>query len=162
MEKVAAERESYGKKPLVVKADVSKDTEAKAAIDKTIQKFEKLDILVNNVRILSVAGSCVAPLLLVSHSVSKACLNHFTRGAALELAPYGVRVNAISPGPVYTDIYENAGTVSHVDKSNIKTPHGTISDPIEIAHLVLFLSSDKAQAITGSNYMSDNGYLLSP
>ncbi|CAG4968047.1 unnamed protein product [Parnassius apollo] len=48
MEKVAAECVSYGKKSLVIKADVSKDNEVKAAIDKTIQKFEKLDILVNN------------------------------------------------------------------------------------------------------------------
>ncbi|CAK1590609.1 unnamed protein product [Parnassius mnemosyne] len=208
MEKVAAECESYGKKPLVIKADVSEDDEAKAAIDKTIQKFEKLDILVNNAGILrygnlidgrileaydevmatnlraaihltslavphliktkgsivnisSIAGSHVVSPLVVAYSVSKAGLNHFTRGAALELASYGVRVNAISPGPVYTDIYENAGPVHPIDNSNIETPLGTISDPIEIAHLVLFLSGDKAKAITGSNYVSDNGYLLS-
>lgn len=208
MGKVAEECEQFGKRPLVVKADVSKDEEAKAAVDKTIVMFGRLDIVVNNAGILrygclldgritealdeliatnlraaihltslaaphliqtkgsvvnisSVDGSSVVPPLLVPYSVTKAGLDHFTRGAALELAPHGVRVNAISPGPVYTDIYDNSGPVHPLDNSNIKTALGTISEPVEIADLILFLSSDKAKAITGSNFLSDNGYVLS-
>ncbi|CAH2051689.1 unnamed protein product, partial [Iphiclides podalirius] len=208
MAKVAAECEAHGKRPLVIKADVSKDEEAKAAVEKTIERFGRLDVLVNNAGILrygcllderileafdqlvatnlraavhltslavphliktkgsvvnisSVDGSSMVPPLLVPYSVTKAALDHFTRGAALELAPHGVRVNAISPGPVYTDIYENAGPVHPMDNSNIKTPLGTISQPVEIADLILFLSSEKAKAITGSNFTSDNGYVLS-
>ncbi|XP_068623372.1 3-oxoacyl-[acyl-carrier-protein] reductase FabG-like [Battus philenor] len=209
MNKVASECEAYGKKPLVIKADLSIEKEAEGAIDKTIETFGKLDILVNNAGILrygclldgqilkaydelmainlraaihltllatpyliktkgnvvnisSVDGSSVVTPILVPYSLTKAALDHFTRGAALELAPHGVRVNAISPGPVYTDIYENGGSVHPIDNTNIKTPLGTISDPVEIADLILFLSSEKAKAITGSNYITDNGYLLKP
>ncbi|KPJ20326.1 3-oxoacyl-[acyl-carrier-protein] reductase FabG [Papilio machaon] len=113
------------------------------------------------VNVSSVDGSSSVPPPLVPYSVSKAALEHLTRGAARELAPHGVRVNTVSPGPVYTDIYDSGGP-HPVDNSNIKTPLGTISQPEEIAHLILFLCSDRAKAITGSNYVSDNGYLLLP
>lgn len=208
MKQVASECEQLGERPLLITADISKDADAKRAMEETVRTYGKLDILVNNagmlrygtlldggalaaydqliavnfraavhltqlaaphlvqtrgsvVNVSSVDGSSSVPPPLVPYSVSKAALEHMTRGAARELAPHGVRVNAVSPGPVYTDIYESGGP-HPVDNSTIKTPLGTISQPEEIAHLILFLCSDKAKAITGSNYVSDNGYLLLP
>ncbi|CAG5049599.1 unnamed protein product [Parnassius apollo] len=208
MNNVYKQCEAHGKKPLVIKADISKDKEAKAAINKTIDKFGKLDILVNNagimrlgsilngnllesydevmstnlravmhltalaaphliktkgniINISSIAGE-IFPIVpeFMSYSVSKAALNHFTRCSASELAGYGVRVNSISPGPVKTDFAENSGITDLITKANFKTPLGRVSDAVEIADLILYLSSDKAKGITGSNYVTDNGCLI--
>ncbi|KAL0868362.1 hypothetical protein ABMA27_007881 [Loxostege sticticalis] len=99
------------------------------------------------------------------YCTSKAGLNHFARAIALDLAPKGVRVNTISPGPVKTDIFENKGASKEMekaiwDKFLEKSPLKRISDPSEIAYLALFLASEKAVGITGSTYVSDNGFLL--
>ncbi|XP_053612644.1 3-alpha-(or 20-beta)-hydroxysteroid dehydrogenase-like [Plodia interpunctella] len=95
------------------------------------------------------------------YSVSKAALDHFTRGSALELAPKGVRVNTVSPGPVKTDILENSKINLNWDEvANIMTVLKRASEPEEIAELILYLASDKAVGITGSDFLADNGALL--
>ncbi|XP_049694232.2 17-beta-hydroxysteroid dehydrogenase 14-like [Helicoverpa armigera] len=99
------------------------------------------------------------------YCTSKAALDHFSRAVALELASSGVRVNTVNPGPVVTDIIENLGATKEQQATTFKrmtdmTALNRISDPEEIADLVLFVASDKAKAITGSSYVSDNGVLL--
>ncbi|XP_013145887.1 PREDICTED: 17-beta-hydroxysteroid dehydrogenase 14-like [Papilio polytes] len=209
MKNVSTKCESLGKKPLVVKADVSNDADAKRIIDETIKTFGKLDILVNNagmaeqteitsddfmesfdrvmninlraavyithlaiphliktkgniVNISSIAGtSTTGTAALVSYCTSKAGLNHFSRGVALKLAEHGVRVNIISPGPVRTDILDNLSIPNfNWDHFKATTPLKRYSEPEEIADLILFLASDKARGITGSDFVSDNGLLL--
>ncbi|XP_034827788.1 3-oxoacyl-[acyl-carrier-protein] reductase FabG-like [Maniola hyperantus] len=97
----------------------------------------------------------------IVYGISKAAFTHFSRAAAAEFAPHGVRVNSVSPGPVETDIMDNAG-VNNISFSDIKDqlPLRRISEPEEIADIVLYIASDKAKAITGSDYIIDNGYLL--
>ncbi|XP_028178857.1 uncharacterized protein LOC114365728 [Ostrinia furnacalis] len=114
----------------------------------------------NVVNISSVAGCSTPPPMFVTYAASKAALDQFTRGAALELAPSGVRVNGVSPGPVVTDIIENSGMPTSYDEWATKTALGRSSDSVEIADLVLYLASDKAKCITGSSVVADNGYLL--
>ncbi|XP_073948806.1 3-oxoacyl-[acyl-carrier-protein] reductase FabG-like [Choristoneura fumiferana] len=101
---------------------------------------------------------------VASYCVSKAGLEHFTRCAALELADLGVRVNSVIPGPVRTHMLANAlNTVSDNDKAwdaKRSTALGRLSEPVEIADVILFLASPKARGITGSAYVSDNGFLL--
>ncbi|KPJ07784.1 3-oxoacyl-[acyl-carrier-protein] reductase FabG [Papilio machaon] len=197
----------HGKEPLIVKADISKDEEAKRAIEKTIEQFGRLDVLVNNagfsksgtildgnlmssydaviatnlraamhltelatphliktkgniINVSSICGSSVPVTpILISYCVSKAALDHFTRCAALELSEFGVRVNVVSPGPVLTDFQENSGMVRDTDQKGF-TALKRVSESKEIADLILFLASDKAKGITGSNYVCDNGFLL--
>ncbi|XP_053616926.1 uncharacterized oxidoreductase TM_0325-like [Plodia interpunctella] len=98
----------------------------------------------------------------LSYMVSKAALDHFTRGAALELAPNGVRVNSISPGPVRTNILENSGLNNIVKWDDIAKTMllDRISESEEIAELILYLASEKAKGITGSDFVCDNGALL--
>ncbi|CAG9564420.1 unnamed protein product [Danaus chrysippus] len=94
------------------------------------------------------------------YAASKAALNHFGMSAAAELAPYGVRVNTICPGPVVTDILNNLPGAYNWNYIKEKTALKRLSQPEEIADLVMFLASDKAKAITGTNHVTDNGYLL--
>lgn len=119
----------------------------------------------NIINISSIAGIRVLSKEGFCYDTSKAGLDHFTRSVALELASSGVRVNVINPGPVKTDIMSNMGTPKEMEDVILKnmqgmTALGRISGPEEIAHLALFLASDKADAITGSSFVSDNGMLL--
>ncbi|MBH0219559.1 SDR family oxidoreductase, partial [Listeria monocytogenes] len=100
-----------------------------------------------------------------AYNTSKAGMDHFTRAVALELAPHGVRVNVINPGPVKTDIIENMGATKEAAEASFNnllkaTALSRVSDSDEIADLVLFTASDKSKAITGSSIVSDNGMLL--
>ncbi|XP_013188313.1 3-oxoacyl-[acyl-carrier-protein] reductase FabG-like [Amyelois transitella] len=116
----------------------------------------------NIVNVSSIEGKKPSMINHLPYMVSKAALDHFTRGAALELAPFGVRVNSVSPGPVRTDILENSGmspSVSWDDIAKIMILD-RVSDPEEIGELILYLASDKARGISGSDFVNDNGALL--
>uniref|UniRef100_A0A2A4JIH1 Short-chain dehydrogenase n=1 Tax=Heliothis virescens TaxID=7102 RepID=A0A2A4JIH1_HELVI len=119
----------------------------------------------NIVNMSSVAALRAFAKETFSYSTSKAALDHFSRAVALELASDGVRVNVVNPGPVRTDAFENMGANKEQQEAIFKSMRDTtalkrISDPHETADLVLFLASDKAKAITGSSYVSDNGVLF--
>ncbi|XP_047028566.1 3-oxoacyl-[acyl-carrier-protein] reductase FabG-like [Helicoverpa zea] len=114
----------------------------------------------NIVNISSIAGKIVPDSRLVAYGISKAGVDNFTKGLALELSKYGVRVNAISPGPVKTDILENAGDETPWECFTPAMPLGKVGEPDDIGHLVLFLASDKAGSITGVDYVCDNGVML--
>lgn len=113
----------------------------------------------NIINISSVAASKIIDVNFSIYCTSKAALNHFSRASALELAPHGVRVNIVSPGPVYTDLLDNA-SITEISIHGVKTALNRVSDPGEIADLILYLSSDRAKGITGSEYVTDNGHLL--
>lgn len=114
----------------------------------------------NIINISSIAGTKVAVPGFATYSASKAALDHFTRCIALELSPFGVRVNAINPGPVVTDLFSTAGLPNALDNLSKATALGGASEPQEVADLALFLASEKARSITGSLYVVDRGMLL--
>lgn len=100
-----------------------------------------------------------------AYSTSKAGVDHFTRAVALELSKHGVRVNTVNPGPVKTDITQNAGMPKDQEEVMMaavakSTPLQRMGEPEEIADLIMFLASNKARSITGSTFVSDNGSLL--
>ncbi|XP_047538294.1 A-factor type gamma-butyrolactone 1'-reductase (1S-forming)-like [Vanessa atalanta] len=115
----------------------------------------------NVVNISSVAGHLPSYTPLgINYCVSKAALNHFTACAATELGPHGVRVNAICPGPVRTDLLTNAQHPKSWDDLAKFTLLNKVSEANEIADLILYLASDKAKSITGSNHVIDCGTML--
>lgn len=112
----------------------------------------------------SVLASTISPGLAV-YSASKAALNSVMRTAALELAPRKIRVNAISPGAIDTELFgkmgmDEATLAGMADYLVSLTPIGRIGKPEEIGHLVAFLSSDEASFITGSEHTIDGGATL--
>ncbi|HMF00109.1 MAG TPA: SDR family oxidoreductase [Terriglobia bacterium] len=115
----------------------------------------------NIVNVSSVTGLRAFPNVF-AYCVSKAAVDQFTRCAALELAPKGVRVNAVNPGVVRTNLHLNSGMsedayAAFVERSKTTHPIGRIGDPGEIADLILFLASSKAGWITGVTYSIDGG-----
>jgi NAD(P)-dependent dehydrogenase (short-subunit alcohol dehydrogenase family) len=94
--------------------------------------------------------------------VSKAAVDQLTRCSALELAPKGVRVNAVNPGVVVTNLHRNGGMdeaayAKFLEHSKETHPLGRAGNPEEVADLILFLASDKAGWITGVTYSIDGG-----
>ncbi|XP_038215257.1 3-oxoacyl-[acyl-carrier-protein] reductase FabG-like [Zerene cesonia] len=115
----------------------------------------------NIVNVSSSGGSSLPAIpCILSYLISKAGVDHFTRAAALELAPTGVRVNSVSPGPVRTDMMENSGVKASWDDAIPLTVLNKVAEPEEIAELIMYLASEKAKSITGSNYVCDNGAKL--
>ena len=118
----------------------------------------------NIVNVSSVTGLRAFPNVF-AYCVSKAAVDQFTRCAALELAPKGVRVNAVNPGVVRTNLHLNSGMnednyAAFVERSKTTHPLGRIGQPEEIADLILFLASSKAGWITGATYSIDGGRAL--
>jgi NAD(P)-dependent dehydrogenase (short-subunit alcohol dehydrogenase family) len=115
----------------------------------------------NIVNVSSVTGLRAFPGVL-AYCVSKAGLDQLTRCAALELAPKGVRVNAVNPGVVITEIHKRGGMndaayESFLEHSKQTHPLGRVGEPKEVAELILYLASDKAAWITGATYSIDGG-----
>lgn len=115
----------------------------------------------NIVNVSSVTGLRAFPNVL-AYCVSKAAVDQLTRCAALELAPKGVRINAVNPGVVRTNLHRNSGMnedayAAFAERSKATHPIGRIGEAEEIADLILFLASSKAGWITGVTYSIDGG-----
>ena len=96
------------------------------------------------------------------YEISKAGVAALTRALALELAPAGIRVNAVAPGLIDTDLTRTLfGTHDRLEtRAREKVPLGRAGTPDEIADAVLFLASSDASYITGQTLVVDGGWLL--
>lgn len=118
----------------------------------------------NIVNVSSVTGVRAFPGVL-AYCVSKSAVDHLTRCAALELAPKGIRVNAVNPGVVVTELHRAGGMdeesyAKFVEHGKTTHPLGRVGDANEIADLIFFLASDKAGWITGTTVSVDGGRAL--
>ena len=115
------------------------------------------------VNLSSIAGLRPYPTIL-AYCVSKAALDMMTQCLALELAPRGVRVNAICPGVVVSELHTATGAVADypafLERAKSTHPLGRPGQPEEIAALAAFLISDEAGWITGGLHTIDGGRTL--
>ncbi|WP_157016449.1 SDR family NAD(P)-dependent oxidoreductase [Mesorhizobium xinjiangense] len=96
----------------------------------------------------------------VPYSVSKGGVNQLTKVMALSLAPYGIRVNAIGPGSIMTDMLSSVNSDPAARNRILsRTPLGRVGEPSEIASIAAFLASDDASYITGQTIYADGGRL---
>jgi len=115
----------------------------------------------NIVNVSSVTGTRAFPNVL-AYCVSKAGTDQLTRCAALELAPKGIRVDAVNPGVVVTNLHKRGGMSEEeyekfVENAKKTHPIGRPGTPDEVAELICFLASDRASWITGATYEIDGG-----
>jgi NAD(P)-dependent dehydrogenase (short-subunit alcohol dehydrogenase family) len=119
--------------------------------------------IINNASI-SAHGGHFAPII---YSAAKAAVTNFTKSSALELAKYKVRVNSISPGPIYTSIFHRAFGISdevglplagEVRKAlGNEIPAGRVGEVEDVAGVALFLASDDSRYVTGQDILVDGG-----
>lgn len=95
----------------------------------------------------------------VTYATTKAALVGLTRSLALELAPSGIRVNAVAPGCIETDMVRALGQETR-DMLVDATPMGRLGTPEDIADAVSFLASDKASFMTGQILTADGGFIV--
>ena len=203
---LAAELRALGAEAEFVRADVRNEGEVRNLIDRTIERFGRLDVAVNNAGTEGESGPIVeqstanyeatfsanvlGTLLSLKHEMrvmlaqrsgsiinlssigglvgmagasvyvaSKHAVEGLTKSAALEGAAAGVRVNAVAPGPVATQMLDRFTGGSETAKAGFLAtiPAGRASTPEEIAQTILFLASDKASFITGASFLVDGG-----
>src|SRR6202521_4907666 len=194
---LAKELHSLGAEAEFIKADVRKEEEVRSLIDRTIRRFGRLDVAVNNAGTEGQPGpvteqtaesyaatfdtNVLGTLLSMKHELrvmlpqgsgsivnlsstmghkgaanasiytaSKHAVEGLTKSAALEAAPFGVRVNAVAPGPVETGMLNRlTGTPDRKAAFFAAVPLKRGAKPEEIADAIVFLASDKASFVTG-------------
>lgn len=127
-------------------------------------KKKKLKRGASVVLISAVTGAFVGSKGDTSYCASKGAVNGFMKGAALELAPMGIRVNSINPGLVPTNILATANAMAgeehHVEIMRDKYPLQRLGTPEDIGQGAVYLLSDASSWVTGINLVIDGGYLL--
>ncbi len=201
------EIEKLGGQAVMTPADVTFEDECQQAINKTLNEFGQLDILVNAagiigtgsisdtshaawremmlvnldsvfylmqlalphlektkgniVNVSSVTGVRAFPNVL-AYCVSKAGVDQLTRCTALELAPKGIRVNAVNPGVVVTNLHRRGGMdeekyTTFLEHSKTTHPLERVGQPQDIAESILYLASERAGWVTGLTLSADGG-----
>ena len=208
-QKVVEEIEKNGGEALTVKCDVSKKEEVDNLVKKTIERFGKVDVLVNNAGICQfkpflelteeewdrtlninlkgyfLCAQAVAKEMvkkksgviiniasvamgqqgvgfpnIVHYCASKGGIVGMTEALAVELAPYNIRINAISPGMIETPMITSIKENPEQEKETLKRiPLGRPGKPEEVSNLVLFLASDQSSYMTGATVIIDGGWL---
>jgi NAD(P)-dependent dehydrogenase (short-subunit alcohol dehydrogenase family) len=204
--KAAEEIQARGGRARSISTDVGDAAQAQALIDRTLEAFGRLDVLINNAGIIRTAefleiseadfdavlrvnlkgvflvGQAAARAMVkqgkgaivnmsstnavvaipnqVPYAASKGAVNQLTKVMALALADKGVRVNAIGPGSILTDLLKTVMSDEAARQKILsRTPMGRCGEPAEIAKVALFLASDEASYLTGQTIYPDGGRL---
>lgn len=194
-----------------VVADVSQEADCTRLIGETVERFGRIDVLVNNAgiqreapfeetptelwsKILAVdltgafvcsreavkhmlaqspKGGCIINIssvhqtipkpLYVPYATAKAGIEMMTKTMALELAQDNIRVNAVAPGAIETDMNQELKEDRlELDKVLRRIPLRRIGTPEEVANVAEFLASDRASYVTGATFFVDGGMTLYP
>jgi len=205
--KTLEQLKKYSDNSFIYKADVSNENEVKEMVKISINKFGRIDILINNAginikspfleynnadwervmninlngyrfctkhvarnmiknkygRIINI--SSVHDTLCYKnecpYELSKAAIKMFTKVLALELSEYGIIVNAVSPGAIFTDLTAKVlEDKDYMEQVINRIPLKRIGNPEEVAKVVSFLCSDDASYINGTTIYVDGGIML--
>ena len=186
--------EAAGRKCILADCDLTQEAAAKQVVDKAIQTFGRLDVLVNNIAVqypknslaeitaeqlnitfstnvlsyfyvskaalphLKAGGSIINTTsvtayqgseTLIDYSATKGAIVSFTRSLALSVAPDGIRVNAVAPGPVWTPLIPASMPSTKVSAFGQDVPMKRAAQPFELAPTYVYLASDDSGYVTG-------------
>ncbi len=114
--------------------------------------------IINSTSIQAYAPSAT----LVDYASTKAAINNFTKGLAAQLAPQGIRVNAVAPGPIWTPLQASDGQpTEELPEFGHATPLGRAGQPAELAPAYVFLASAESSYVVGET-LNVNGGITSP
>jgi 3-oxoacyl-[acyl-carrier protein] reductase len=112
------------------------------------------------INVVSIAGRTGGGPGAGAYSAAKGGLITLTKSLAKELAPFGIRVNAVSPGVVDTPFHETFSTPEMIRSFLSLIPLGRMGKPVEIAKVIAFLASDAASFVVGETMEVDGGQLM--
>jgi len=206
-EKLVAELRKLGAEAEFVRSDVRHEAEIRSLVDKTVARFGRLDVAVNNAGTEGTPGpvteqtaetyaatfdtNVLGTLLSMKHELrvmlaqghgsivnvsstagragvagasvyvaSKHAVEGLTKAAALEVAEFGIRVNAVAPGSIETGMLNRfTGTAEKKAALVAGVPLKRVGTPEEIAQTILFVASHKASFISGASIAVDGGKL---
>jgi NAD(P)-dependent dehydrogenase (short-subunit alcohol dehydrogenase family) len=204
-QKLLADLRGLGAEAEYWRTDVRHEEDVRALVDKTVARFGRLDVAVNNAGTEGKPGpvteqsaesyaatfdtNVLGTLLSMKHELrvmqaqghgsivnvsstygrigaagasvyvaSKHAVEGLTKSAALEGAAFGVRVNAVAPGPIDTEMLTRfTGSDERKAGLVVGVPLKRMGKPEEIAEAIVFVASDKASFITGASFASDGG-----
>lgn len=206
LESLAEELGGTGAETLPFAGDVTDPETARVAVERGLDRFGRIDVLVNNAGINSRSSTLEMPLedwqrvldvnlngtlhfcravlptmieqnggsivnvssttaktphrnAAPAYGASKAAVNYLTMHLAHEMAPHGIRVNAVCPGPVETDMSQQ-WTDAYRAQVTSGVPLGRLGTPEEIARVVLFLASGASGFVTGATLNANGGTLM--
>lgn len=102
------------------------------------------------VNVSSVAAKTGSPFEYIDYAASKGAMDSLTKGLALEVAAMGIRVNAVRPGFIHTDMHADGGEPDRIKRLSPQIPLQRGGTPEEVANTIAWLLSDEASYITGS------------
>ena len=102
------------------------------------------------VNLSSVAARLGSPGTYVDYAAAKGAIDVFTVGLSKEVGGEGIRVNAVRPGVIHTEIHASGGDPARADRIGATAPLGRAGEPDEIARAILWLASDEASYVTGA------------
>jgi len=182
-----------GHKAVAVAGDISQEAHCQQVVQRAIEEFGRLDILVNNAAFQRTYGSiaeipaaelqytfatnifsmfylCKAALphlskgatiintssieavqpepMLLAYAATKAAIVNFTKGLAKELAPQGIRVNAVAPGPVWTPLIPSTMPPEQVASFGQQAPLQRPAQPVELAPAYVYLASQESSYVS--------------
>ncbi len=128
-----------------------------------VQKLLKAKKINDGAAIVMISSASTLKFTLGNsmYAATKAALNAYTRALALELAPKRIRVNAVLPGMIETNILQNSSIgAAELELHKKNYPLGRFGNPSDVSNLVHFLISDASAWMTGSQIVLDGGYTL--
>jgi len=102
------------------------------------------------INISSVAARIGSPAMYVDYAASKAAIDTLTLGLSKEVGPEGIRVNAVRPGVIHTEIHASGGDPERADRIGASAPLQRAGEPEEIARAILWLASEEASYVSGA------------
>ncbi len=102
------------------------------------------------VNVSSGAAKTGSPYEYVDYAASKGAIDSLTKGLAMEVAAEGIRVNAVRPGLIHTDIHASGGEPNRIERLKTKIPMQRGGEPTEVAETIYWLASEKSSFVTGS------------
>lgn len=121
---------------------------SKEAVKRMSTKYGGLGGVIVNVS--SAAAKSGSPNEYIDYAASKGAIDTLTRGLALEVAGEGIRVNAVRPGLIYTDIHTLGGEPNRIERLQPKVPLRRGGRPKEVAEAIVWLATEKSSFVTGS------------
>ncbi|MBB2692774.1 UNVERIFIED_ORG: NAD(P)-dependent dehydrogenase (short-subunit alcohol dehydrogenase family) [Rhizobium esperanzae] len=168
LDSLVAEIKAEGGDAVAVAGDVRSEDYHQALVAAAVTHYGKLDIAFNNAGIIGEAGPSTSvseagfsealAVGVAGYAASKSGLIGLTQALAAEFGPQGVRVNAVLPGAVDTDMYRDMNDTAD-KQAAVTAMHALkrVATPDEVARSVLYLASDDASFVTGTASLVDGG-----